>query len=196
MDLKKVCVCNIFQNRKWATLLFKYQCYEFICFFLGCYCCVSIRSFTAYLFFRSVLYAFAENDPIAEPAQSMENKRIVCAQAIERPESGLQLRRNILFPYYCVNYVLMVILNQAANFRALFYIKLALFTIYMTHLVGCLWFFLGEQLASRGVSWIVVDLLVDADLTRQYLRSVYYAISTLSTVCVLLKLFNIISKAS
>ncbi|MEB3341919.1 ion transporter [Okeania sp.] len=60
--------------------------------------------------------------------------------------------------------------------------KLVILIILITHWVGCIWFVIGSWESSHGSSWLISKSLDSASTTTQYINSLYWAITTLTTV--------------
>jgi hypothetical protein len=61
--------------------------------------------------------------------------------------------------------------------------KLLLICLFIAHLGGCFWFYLGySEFQEYGRSWIINAQIVDADVYVQYIHSLYYYIVTMFQV--------------
>lgn len=60
--------------------------------------------------------------------------------------------------------------------------KLVILIILITHWVACLWFLIGNWEASSENSWLISNSLESATKRTQYMNSLYWAITTLTTV--------------
>lgn len=62
-------------------------------------------------------------------------------------------------------------------------IKLFFSVIINAHWISCAWFYIAFREGLRGLSsWVVVHGLLDADVFTQYVRSFYWALTTMTTV--------------
>jgi hypothetical protein len=61
-------------------------------------------------------------------------------------------------------------------------LKLIISVMLSAHWIACGWFRMALAESVTGASWIVTHNLLDASLTRQYVRSVYWALTTMTTV--------------
>ena len=67
--------------------------------------------------------------------------------------------------------------------------QMVLQLIFLAHMLGCFWFYLAALVGidheiTTWVSSYDDGSAVDADASTQYLYSVYWALTTLTTVCV------------
>ncbi len=60
--------------------------------------------------------------------------------------------------------------------------KLVIVIILITHWVACIWFMIGSWESSTGNSWLIAKSLESATRRTQYINSLYWAITTLTTV--------------
>ena len=61
-------------------------------------------------------------------------------------------------------------------------INLVLIIFLIDHWVACLWFFIGETTKISNESWLTSASLENARTTTQYMKSLYWSITTLTTV--------------
>lgn len=54
--------------------------------------------------------------------------------------------------------------------------------IVLVHFIACAWFFVGKKDRDDASSWLVREGLVQADAQSQYIRSLYWSITTMTTV--------------
>ena len=63
------------------------------------------------------------------------------------------------------------------------YVKLILSVFFIAHWAACIWFYIGDQEGSfHPVTWITNINLQDKPLLEKYVTSLYWAITTMSTV--------------
>lgn len=60
--------------------------------------------------------------------------------------------------------------------------KLVILMLLVNHWVGCTWYQLGRIEAGRSAGWLFEDGLVDAPRRTGYIRSVYWSLTTITTV--------------
>lgn len=60
--------------------------------------------------------------------------------------------------------------------------ELLIIVFLIDHWIACLWFFIGNTTGQLGESWLQVNDLHLEDTTTQYLHSLYWSITTLTTV--------------
>ncbi|MGK7920758.1 MAG: ion transporter [Trichodesmium sp.] len=60
--------------------------------------------------------------------------------------------------------------------------KLVIFIILITHWVACGWFLIGSWESPSGSSWLITKSLEEVSTRTQYMNSLYWAITTLTTV--------------
>ncbi len=72
--------------------------------------------------------------------------------------------------------------NVNVNPAAIRMLHLVLGIFLIDHWVACFWFFIGEFAKGSGESWFLSSSLQDASLTTKYLKSLYWSITTLTTV--------------
>lgn len=60
--------------------------------------------------------------------------------------------------------------------------KLIIFIILITHWVACGWFLIGSWESTSGSSWLITKSLEEVSTRTQYMNSLYWAITTLTTV--------------
>lgn len=60
--------------------------------------------------------------------------------------------------------------------------KLVIIIILITHWVACLWFTIGSWESNGENSWLIRNSLQSASMRTQYINSLYWAITTLTTV--------------
>jgi len=71
------------------------------------------------------------------------------------------------------------------NLRMLELVKVVAVILYLCHILGCLWFFLADTHEDKESTWLYHynhGSGVDADVWTQYLYSVYWSLTTLTTV--------------
>ena len=71
------------------------------------------------------------------------------------------------------------------NLRMLELVKMVAVILYLCHILGCLWFFLADTHEDKESTWLYHynhGSGVDADVWTQYLYSVYWSLTTLTTV--------------
>ncbi len=72
--------------------------------------------------------------------------------------------------------------NVNVNPAAIRMFNLVLGIFLIDHWVACFWFFIGEIAKDSGESWFINSSLESASLTTKYLTSLYWSITTLTTV--------------
>ncbi|NEP88793.1 MAG: hypothetical protein F6K18_19220 [Okeania sp. SIO2C2] len=60
--------------------------------------------------------------------------------------------------------------------------KLVILIILITHWVACIWFMIGSWESNAENSWLISNYLQSASIRTQYINSLYWAITTLTTV--------------
>ncbi|NET41573.1 MAG: cyclic nucleotide-binding domain-containing protein [Okeania sp. SIO2B3] len=60
--------------------------------------------------------------------------------------------------------------------------KLVILIILITHWVACIWFMIGSWKSNAENSWLISNSLQSASRRTQYINSLYWAITTLTTV--------------
>ena len=60
--------------------------------------------------------------------------------------------------------------------------KLLLTVLYFSHFIGCFWFFVSKLQGYPSDCWVVGSGLLDSDWETQYLISIYWAFTTVSSV--------------
>ncbi|WP_287274949.1 MULTISPECIES: cyclic nucleotide-gated ion channel [unclassified Okeania] len=60
--------------------------------------------------------------------------------------------------------------------------KLVILIILITHWVACIWFMIGSWEPNAENSWLIRNSLQSASIRTQYINSLYWAITTLTTV--------------
>ncbi|WRH66153.1 MAG: ion transporter [Planktothrix sp. GU0601_MAG3] len=60
--------------------------------------------------------------------------------------------------------------------------ELLIIVFLIDHWIACLWFFIGNITGQSGESWLQIDDLYLENTTTQYLHSLYWSITTLTTV--------------
>ena len=61
--------------------------------------------------------------------------------------------------------------------------KLLILTLFISHWQACVFYYVGlQEMDNSGRSWITESFLQDASLTERYVTSMYFAITTMTTV--------------
>lgn len=61
-------------------------------------------------------------------------------------------------------------------------LELIMMIVLISHWVACFWFFIGDAFRLEGESWLTTTSLDFAPLTTQYMKSLYWSITTMTTV--------------
>jgi hyperpolarization activated cyclic nucleotide-gated potassium channel 1 len=73
-------------------------------------------------------------------------------------------------------------LFQSMNSQARQLVGIFIGILFATHLVGCFWFLLAKEMGFPRDCWVSRAGIIDADISMQYLQSLYWAFQTLTTV--------------
>lgn len=60
--------------------------------------------------------------------------------------------------------------------------ELVLIICLIDHWVACIWFLIGNSMVTVGESWLIDSNLDNASIATQYMKSLYWSITTLTTV--------------